>query len=104
MAQSYKYALEMAVPLGKRTGTLKLHIQGRDVTGNLTLFMRTTDIRAGTYDNGTVDFQGTMQTLTKTMPYTAHGTLTRRTIVLDFDTERGSYHAVGLSDRTAGAK
>lgn len=97
MAQSFRYEIEMKVPLGTRTGSLELCVQNGAVTGSLTLFMKTTGISAGTYHNGNVAFRGTMQTLADTLHYSAHGTIQKRLADLEFITDRGSYHVTGTA-------
>lgn len=85
----------MRVPLGVRRGALELDVGGKNIGGTLTMFANTTSICSGFFDHGIVEFRGLMKTLGYSMSYTARGKVNRHGAELDFETEKGTYHAVG---------
>lgn len=93
------YALEAQTPLGKRRGSLTLCVADGCVSGELTLFARTTPIREGTLEGGRLTFQGEMKLLLGMLPYEACGTLRENGLVITFRTARDSYEARGVLTR-----
>ena len=96
----YCYTLEMTAPLGLRRGKLRLVVQGRLVSGELTMFTRTLPILEGHCEANRLSFSGDMKTLMETIPYAADGTVTGSRIDLLFTTCKGSYPAVGQQEIT----
>lgn len=94
-AGTYRYKLEMTVPLGKRNGFLDLTICDNIAEGFLTMFTNTLAIAAGTCRGNQLSFCGKMKTLLSTIPYKASGTVTRSQVRLTFHTEEGDYPATG---------
>lgn len=94
-AGTYRYKLEMTVPLGKRNGYLDLTIRDNSAEGFLTMFTNTLAIAAGTCQGNRLSFCGKMKTLLSTISYKASGKVTRSQIELVFHTERGDYPATG---------
>ena len=56
--QNHTYALEMETPLGKRRGVLNLVLLGDSVSGELTLFTRTTPSWRDTASGTVSHFRG----------------------------------------------
>lgn len=103
---SYRYSLEMTVPLGKRNGSLEIRILGKNMIGFLTMFTDTQPITCGICTGNGISFQGEMKTLAETIHYIAEGTISQSQIQLVFHTERGDYPASGrpaLSDQRRAA-
>ena len=94
-AGTYRYRLEMTVPLGTRNGFLDLTICDNLAEGFLTMFTNTLAIAAGTCRGNQLSFCGKMKTLLSTIPYKASGTVTRSQIKLTFHTENGDYPVTG---------
>ncbi|MGN0968688.1 MAG: hypothetical protein ACI4O3_05400 [Oscillospiraceae bacterium] len=94
-AGTYRYKLEMTVPLGTRNGYLDLTICDNIAEGFLTMFTNTLAIGAGTCRGNQLSFCGKMKTLLSTISYRASGTVTRSQVDLVFHTERGDYPATG---------
>lgn len=99
---SYRYGIEMTVPLGRRYGQLELRIDGGSVQGVLTMFNRAVPIEGGQCAGSAIQFNGAMRTLSALFHYIARGRVSAHFIELDFDTERGSYHALGTSKAARG--
>ena len=57
-----------------------------------------TEIISGSCERGIIEFDGCMKTLGYTMKYHASGKITKRHIELDFDTDKGRFHANGEQD------
>jgi len=100
----YRYTIEMAVPLGRRAGTLTLAVEGGLVTGSLTLFERSCPIWDGHLDGDRLRFCGEMQTLLYSLPYTADGTVSDRELNLTFETQKGKFSAKGAAPKINGIK
>lgn len=92
---TYRYALEMTVPLGKRNGSLEIQILNQKVTGFLTMFTDTQRIARGICTRNEISFLGEMKALAESIPYRAEGTVSHKQIQLVFHTERGDYPAAG---------
>lgn len=90
------YALVMETPLGKRRGVLRLCLLDDGISGELTLFTRTTPIREACRSGSRFSFQGEMRTLMGTLPYQASGTLRESTLEMEIRTARGNYPAKGV--------
>ena len=88
----------MDVPRGIRRGRLLIEIFGNIVRGRLEMFSNITDIITGTYKNGRVEFEGKMKTLMYSMNYHASGRITKSHAELDFETDKGLFHASGEQD------
>lgn len=95
MQRKLLFRIEMKVPLGVRRGALELDVDGKNIGGTLTMFAHTTEICSVIMERGNVEFSGLMKTLGYSMNYIARGTLNRHGAELDFETEKGTYHAVG---------
>ena len=93
------YALEVQTPLGKRRGSLSFTAQGRTLTGELTLFTRTTPIQEGSLEDGRITFRGEMKMLVGMLPYQARGTLREKGLDMELSTPRGSYPVTGVQTR-----
>ena len=92
---TYRYALEMQVPLGKRRGELELKVSNNRICGFLTMFTGRLPIESATIKGNELTFTGEMKTLISTFSYTAIGTLGSRAIELSFNTDKDMYPAVG---------
>ena len=101
--QNHTYALEMETPLGKRRGVLNLVLLGDSVSGELTLFTRTTPILEGHRIGDSLAFQGEMRTLVGTLPYQASGALSEDTLEREICTARGHYAVRGIRREKGGA-
>ena len=100
MERKYMYILEMSVPRGIRRGRLLIEVCGGIVRGQLEMFRNMTEIISGSYERGRIEFDGCMKTLGYTMKYHASGKITKRHIELDFDTDKGRFHAIGPKLKT----
>lgn len=92
---TYLYDLEMQTPLGRRRGNLELLIEKNWMNGYLTMFTRTIPIRNGVWHGNQISFEGDMKTMTKMIPYKAHGTVMQSGLNMTITTEQGTYPVVG---------
>lgn len=90
------YALEMQTPLGRRRGSLTLHLAGESLTGALTLFTRTCPICQGRCTGESLSFQGQLPTLMGPMPCQVQGTFRENMLQLELTTPRGTYPVRGI--------
>ena len=101
--RNHTYVLEMETPLGKRRGILNLILLGDSISGELTLFTRTTPILEGHHIGDSLTFQGEMRTLVGALPYQASGTLGEDTLEMEISTARGHYAVRGIRREKGGA-
>ncbi len=95
---TYRYAIELASPMGPRHGGLELYIHDGSVDGALTLFRQTMPICTGSCAGDSVRFAGEMKTLMYSLPYTAEGTVGGTAVELLFRTDKGCFSATGIAD------
>lgn len=93
---TYRYALEMSTPLGRRRGYLELCVCKDVLSGSLNMFTRTTPILEGRCSGNQICFRGDMKTPMKTLPYAAGGTATDTGITLTLSTPQGLYPVEGI--------
>ena len=93
---SYRYSLEMQTPLGLRRGELVLSKLGESLTGQLTMFLRTTPIFEGKLSGYYVSFSGEMKTMIKDIRYKAEGSLRGNKISVVFATPTCHFPAKGF--------
>ena len=92
---TYKYALEMIVPLGKRRGLLELKVSNNRVGGFLTMFTQRLPLETAILSGSELSFTGEMKTLMYPMKYNATGTIDRNTLKLSFNTDKGVFPTTG---------
>lgn len=92
---TYKYALEMIVPLGKRRGLLELKVSNNRVGGFLTMFTQRLPLETAILSGSELSFTGEMKTLMYPMKYNATGTIDRNALELSFNTDKGVFPATG---------
>ena len=90
------YALEMDTPLGKRRGSLTLHLLEKALSGELTLFTRTTPIREGRRSGSDFTFRGEIKMLVGALPCEVCGTLRENGLEMEIRTARGRYPCRGV--------
>ena len=69
---TYKYALEMMVPLGKRRGLLELKVSNNKVGGFLTMFTQRLPLETAILNGTELSFAGEMKTLMYPLKYNVH--------------------------------
>lgn len=80
------YALQMQTPLGRRRGSLTLHLAGESLTGTLTLFTRTCPICQGIRTGRNLSFQGQLPTLAGPMHCQVQGVFHENMLLLELTT------------------
>ncbi len=97
------YALQMQTPLGRRRGSLTLHLAGDTVTGTLTLFTRTCPICQGIRTGRNLFFQGQLPTLAGLMLCQVQGVFHENMLQLELTNPRGTYPMTGILTQQGGS-
>ena len=98
------YVLQMQTPLGRRRGSLTLHLAGERLTGTLTLFTRTCPICQGIRTGRNLSFQGQLPTLAGPMHCQVQGVFHENMLLLELTTHRGTYPVTGILTQQGGSK
>lgn len=88
------YRICMFVPLGERNGTMLLHRTGENIDGWLDVLGQRNTLSGVLSNDGQITLSGVLQTLLNSIPYTAHGTISGRNILLSLKTASGEYYPI----------
>lgn len=97
------YVLQMQTPLGRRRGSLTLHLAENAVTGTLTLFTRTCPICHGIRTGRNLSFQGQLPTLAGPMHCQVQGVFHENMLQLELTTPGGTYPVTGILTQQGGS-
>ncbi len=97
MEGTHRYAIETSMPLGRRRGTLEIHILEQSVNGVLDLLGRLNPFQAGVYRDGQLFFSGQLITPLYILQYNASGRISESRVEFDMETRKGRLHTTGVA-------
>lgn len=95
---TYNYALKMNVPLGLRSGSITITLMGNEISGRLNMLGKSNDFTNGYYNDGEIEFDGSIRSLLSTLQFHAEGTLDEQHINLKMISKIGAIEANGETE------
>ena len=93
----YQYRVTMKTPLGSRDGHLLLSTRGTRIRGTLRILGSSNTVSGRLLPDGSCTLAGKIQTLVRTIPYTADGCFDAASIELTIHGERNTMPLQGTS-------
>jgi len=91
-----QYSVLLHTPLGQRSGSLEIHVNGDLLNGVLHILNRSEPFTGSVDADGNCCFKGQLVTLTRTIPYRANGRLTKDSLELSLVGDTGQYRMTGV--------
>ena len=102
--ESYTYSIVMTTPMGARHGRMLAAIDGRRVSGSLSLMGRREPFEGQIDESGRCSISGTLVTLMRKIHYTACGTITPCEVSLKLSGERNIFGITGCAETAEGGE
>lgn len=91
-----QFSVLLHTPLGQRSGSLEIHVNGDQLNGILHILNRSEPFSGRIDAEGNCCFNGQLVTLTRAIPYQANGQLTKDAIALTLMGDTGQYRLTGV--------